>query len=94
MIAFVLLAPLVSGLVGRIHRVGKALHVWTANDVVGMTQLFGMNVDALITDVPELAVRLLEQPAGMDPVERLLVSAGLLVVGEPEHVDPGSTTGM
>jgi glycerophosphoryl diester phosphodiesterase len=79
--------------VRRVHRAGKALHVWTVNDAVGMTQLFGMGVDALITDEPAVAVRLLEQRARMEPVERLLVTASLLVVGEPEHVDP-MTDGM
>jgi glycerophosphoryl diester phosphodiesterase len=78
------------GFVRRVHRAGKTLHVWTVNDVVGMTRLFGMGVDAVITDVPALAVRLLDQRSKMDPVERLLVTAGLLVAGEPEHVDPAS----
>ena len=47
-----------------------------------------MGVDAVITDEPARAVRLLAQRAEMDPVERLLVTAGLLVTGEAEHVDP------
>jgi glycerophosphoryl diester phosphodiesterase len=77
-----------SGFVRRVHRAGKALHVWTVNDAVGMTRQFGMSVDALITDKPALAIRLLEQRAKMNPVERLLVTAGLILVGETEHVDP------
>ncbi len=79
--------------VRRVHRAGKALHVWTVNDAVGMTRLFGMGVDALITDKPALATRLLDQRAKMNPVERLLVTTGLLLVGEAEHVDP-KTDGM
>jgi len=82
-----------SGFVRRVHGAGKALYVWTINDAVGMTRLFGMSVDALITDKPALAVRLLDQRAEMTPVERLLVTAGLLLVGETEHVDP-KTDGM
>jgi glycerophosphoryl diester phosphodiesterase len=77
-----------SRFVRRVHRAGKALLVWTVNDTVGMTWLFGMKVDALITDDPALAIRLLNQRAKMNPVERLLHTAGLLVVGESEHVDP------
>ena len=52
-----------------------------------------MGVDALITDEPALAVSLLAQRAGRDPVERMLVTAGLMVVGGLEHVDP-LTDGM
>jgi len=76
------------GFIRRVHRKGKTLQVWTINDTVGMTNMFGMGVDALITDEPALAISLLAQRAGMDPVERMLVTAGLLVVGEIEHVDP------
>ena len=60
---------------------------------LGMTKMFGMDVDALITDEPALAVSLLAQRVGMDPVERMLVTAGLLVLGDQEHVDP-LTDGM
>ena len=49
--------------------------------------------DALITDKPALAIRLLNQRAEMNPVERLLVTTGLLLVGETEHIDP-KTDGM
>jgi len=79
--------------VHRVHRKGKTLQVWTINDTVGMTKMFGMGVDALITDEPDRAVHLLAQRAGMDPVERMLVTAGLLVAGDQTHVDP-STDGV
>jgi glycerophosphoryl diester phosphodiesterase len=81
------------GFVRRVHRKGKTLQVWTINDAVGMTKMFGMGVDALITDVPAVAAHLLAQRADMDPVERMLVTAGLLVLGNQEHVDP-LTDGM
>ena len=74
--------------VRRVHSAGKTLQVWTVNDLVGMTRFFGMGVDAIITDEPARAVRLLVQRAEMDPVERLLVTAGLLVTGKVQHVDP------
>jgi glycerophosphoryl diester phosphodiesterase len=82
-----------SGFVRRTYRAGKTLYVWTVNDAAGMTRQFGLGVDALITDKPALAIRLLDQRAKMDPVERLLVTAGLILVGETEHVDP-KTDGM
>jgi len=78
------------GLLGRAHRQGKTLQVWTINDPVGMTTMFGMGVDAIITDKPGLAVSLLAQRREMDPVERMLVTAGLIVLGDQEHVDPKS----
>jgi glycerophosphoryl diester phosphodiesterase len=76
------------GFVRRVHRSGKSLYVWTVNDAVGMMRLFGMKVDAVITDKPALAVRLHDEWTEMDPFERLLLTAGLLMVGESEHLDP------
>jgi len=76
------------GFVRRIQRSGKELMVWTVNDTMGMTQYFGMNVDGLITDEPALAIQLLEQRADMDPIEKTLLTLGLILVGETEHVDP------
>ena len=58
-----------------------------------MTKMFGMGVDALITDEPARAAQLLAQREGMTPMERMLVTAGLLVVGDQAHVDP-STDGV
>lgn len=79
-----------AGFVRRIHRSGKTIQVWTINDTIGMTKMVGMGVDALITDEPGLATRLLAQRADMDPVERMLVTAGLLVVGDQTHLDPST----
>lgn len=76
------------GFVRRIQRAGKQVMVWTVNDTAGMTQYFGMNVDGLITDKPALAIQLLEQRADMDPIEKTLLTLGLIVMGESEHVDP------
>jgi glycerophosphoryl diester phosphodiesterase len=79
-----------SGFVRRTHRSGKTIQVWTINDTVGMTKMFGMGVDAIITDEPGRAVRLLAQRAIMDPLERLLVTAGLVVMGDETHIDPAT----
>lgn len=79
--------------VRRVHRKGKTVQVWTINDAAGMIKMFGMGIDAVITDKPALAARLLVQRARMGPVERLLVTAGFIVLGAQRHVDP-STEGM
>ncbi len=34
------------------HRAGKAVHVWTVNDVESMRRLVGMGVDGIISDLP------------------------------------------
>lgn len=78
------------GFVRRTHRSGKTIQVWTINDAVGMTKMFGMGVDAIITDEPGRAVRLLAQRTTMDPLERMLVTAGLLVMGDETHIDPAT----
>ena len=76
------------GLLRRVHRQGKTILAWTVNDPVGMTKMFGMGVDAIITDVPDRAVSLLAQRAEIDPVQRMLVTAGLITLGDHQHVDP------
>ena len=76
--------------VKRVHDVGKLLYVWTVNDTVGMMQMFDLGVDALITDKPDLAIRLLDQRTSLKPAERLLLAAGFLIMGEPEHVNPAT----
>lgn len=43
--------------VQRVHRLGKRIHVWTVNAEEDMRRLFGWGVDAIITNDPQLAVR-------------------------------------
>jgi glycerophosphoryl diester phosphodiesterase len=74
--------------VRRVQDAGKSLYVWTVNDPVGMMQMFDLGVDALITDKPALAAHLLAQRERLNPAERVLTTAGFLVTGEPDHVDP------
>jgi glycerophosphoryl diester phosphodiesterase len=76
------------GFVKQVHDAGKRLYVWTVNDAVGMMQMFDLGVDALITDKPDLAIRLMGQRATLNPAERVLLAAGLLILGEPEHSNP------
>ncbi len=78
------------GFVRRTHRSDKTIQAWTINDTVGMTRMFGMGVDAIITDEPGRAIRLLAQRSTMDPLERMLVTAGLLVMGDETHIDPAT----
>ncbi len=39
------------------HRAGHRVQVWTVNDKADMNRLFDWGVDAVITDVPDVAVR-------------------------------------
>jgi len=41
----------------RVHRLNKRLHVWTVNAEADMRRLFSWGVDGIITDDPQLAVR-------------------------------------
>jgi glycerophosphoryl diester phosphodiesterase len=40
-----------------VHRSGCAVHVWTVNDEADMRRLFDWGVDGIITDRPDVAVR-------------------------------------
>jgi glycerophosphoryl diester phosphodiesterase len=44
---------------GRAHERGLAVHVWTVNDPDRIRGLADAGVDAVITDVPDVAVRVL-----------------------------------
>jgi glycerophosphoryl diester phosphodiesterase len=78
------------GFVKRVHDAGKLLFVWTVNDAVGIMKMFDLGIDALITDKPELASRLLDQRASIEPAQRVLLAAGILLMGEAEHVNPAT----
>jgi glycerophosphoryl diester phosphodiesterase len=43
------------------HRVGKAVHVWTINEVDAMERLVGLGVDGIISDLPTTLSGLLEK---------------------------------
>jgi len=46
------------------HALGRAVHVWTVNDVRRIRELSAWGVDGLITDIPDVALRVVNgQPA-------------------------------
>jgi glycerophosphoryl diester phosphodiesterase len=47
------------GLVYRVQAAGKRIHVWTVNPEEDLKRMIGFGIDAVITDDPELALRLL-----------------------------------
>ena len=61
-------------LVRRMHQQGKEVMVWTVNDAVGMSAMASRGVDAIITDEPGLAVKLMEHRKQLDSPQRLLLT--------------------
>ena len=47
------------GLVNRVQAAGKRVHVWTVNSEEDLKRMIGLGVNAIITDDPVLALRLL-----------------------------------
>jgi glycerophosphoryl diester phosphodiesterase len=48
--------------IDKIHRWGKAVHVWTVNGEVTMRQLIERGVDGIVTDAPSLLVSVAPNP--------------------------------
>jgi len=48
-------------LIARAHRMGRRVYVWTVNAADEMRQLADWNVDGIITDDPQLAVKVFER---------------------------------
>ncbi len=61
---------------------GKQVFVWTINDAMSMFKMMSLGVDGIITDEPALARRVMAQRAELNPVERLLIHAAILI-GKP-----------
>jgi glycerophosphoryl diester phosphodiesterase len=45
--------------VARVHRLGKAVHVWTIDDPAEMQRLIDLGVDGIVTDRPDLLKQVL-----------------------------------
>jgi glycerophosphoryl diester phosphodiesterase len=65
------------------HRLGKEVHVWTVNDARRMAQLMKRGVDNIITDDPDLLIRVRGEWASRTGAERLLLASRLLLGLDP-----------
>ncbi len=54
-----LTGPVAGAVAGRAHELGLALNVWTVNRAATIRRLAGVGVDAVVTDVPDVACRAL-----------------------------------
>jgi len=60
-------------MIRQANKRGKEVMVWTVNDAVAMASMIGRGADALITDEPALAVKVVEKFDQLEPGERLLI---------------------
>jgi glycerophosphoryl diester phosphodiesterase len=69
------------GLVRRLHREGRAVHVWTVNDLNNLTSMIEMGVDNIITDYPREVRRFLETWNALSDGEKVALMLRNLIVG-------------
>ena len=69
-----------SSLMRRAAEAEIEVHAWTINDFAAMVDLIDRGIDGLITDDPELAVRVRDEMAELTPAERLLLRFGTAVI--------------
>jgi len=60
--------------VRRAHRAGQDVYVWTVNDPAWMLVAMSHGADGLITDKPDLALRVVARRAQMSDTQRLLLA--------------------
>jgi glycerophosphoryl diester phosphodiesterase len=65
------------------HQRGKEVHVWTVNDARRMAQLMQRGVDNIITDDPDLLIRVRGEWESRTESERLLLASRLLLGLDP-----------
>jgi glycerophosphoryl diester phosphodiesterase len=58
---------------------GKEVHVWTVNDTRQMTRLLSRGVDNIITDDPDILIRVRDEWSRLTRTERLLLASRLLL---------------
>jgi len=77
----------------RAHSVGKAVHVWTVNKAEVMLRMIERGADNLITDYPELAVRVVQQRRSLTETEKMALRLRVLFSEPPQElVDPQAVT--
>jgi glycerophosphoryl diester phosphodiesterase len=77
----------------RAHAVGKEVHVWTVNRAEVMLRMIERGADNLITNDPELAVRVLQQHRSLPPTQEFALRLrGLFTDPPAERVDPQAVT--
>ena len=69
------------GLVRRLHRHGRAVHVWTVNDFNNVISMFEVGVDNIITDYPREVRRYLETWNTLSGSEKIVLMLRNLIVG-------------
>ncbi|MEC8511705.1 MAG: glycerophosphodiester phosphodiesterase [Planctomycetota bacterium] len=67
--------------VRSIQRRGRAVHVWTVNDVSNALSMIEMGVDNIITDDPALIRTMLDDWNGLSPHEKVTLMLRDLIVG-------------
>ncbi len=65
------------------HRRGLEVHVWTVNDARQMARLIKRGVDNIITDDPDLGIRVRDEWAGLTGTERFVVAGRVLLGLDP-----------
>jgi glycerophosphoryl diester phosphodiesterase len=63
----------------RAHRHGREVHVWTVNDTRQMNRLMHRGVDNIITDDPDILIRVRDEWSSLTRTERLLLASRLLL---------------
>jgi glycerophosphoryl diester phosphodiesterase len=65
------------------HRHGQEVHVWTVNEAGPMARLIKRGADNIITDDPDLGIRVRDEWASVTGTEQLLLASRLLLGLEP-----------
>jgi glycerophosphoryl diester phosphodiesterase len=68
-------------LVRQLHRQGRAVHVWTVNDLNNVVSMIEMGVDNIITDYPQNVRRFLEAWNELSDSEKIVLMLRNLIVG-------------
>jgi glycerophosphoryl diester phosphodiesterase len=77
----------------RAHSQDKAVHVWTVNRPEVMLRMIEQGADNLITNYPELAVRVLQQCRSLSATEQLALRLRVLFSDPPPGlIDPQAVT--